>query len=103
LGENEVGGRTWPEITKYCDRRRFLASTRYGVVVALLPADWVAARVADLRQRHQEQGDLRLRDRRDVLKDILEHAVPTTLQDVVIITVIEWPQREAICSGDLRQ
>jgi saccharopine dehydrogenase-like NADP-dependent oxidoreductase len=33
-------------------------------------------------------NDLRLRDRRDVLKDILEHAVPTTLQDVVIIFVI---------------
>ena len=32
--------------------------------------------------------DLRLRDRRDVLKDILEHAVPTTLQDVVIVFVI---------------
>lgn len=31
--------------------------------------------------------DLRLRDRRDVLKDILEQAVPTTLQDVVIIFV----------------
>jgi len=31
--------------------------------------------------------DLRLRDRRDVLKDILEHALPTTLQDVVIIFV----------------
>jgi saccharopine dehydrogenase-like NADP-dependent oxidoreductase len=31
--------------------------------------------------------DLRLRDRRDVLKDILEHAVPSTLQDVVIIFV----------------
>jgi saccharopine dehydrogenase-like NADP-dependent oxidoreductase len=31
--------------------------------------------------------DLRLRDRRDVLKNILEHAVPTTLQDVVIIFV----------------
>src|SRR6266516_1017508 len=29
-------------------------------------------------------NDLRLRDRRHVLKDILEHAVPTTLQDVVI-------------------
>jgi saccharopine dehydrogenase-like NADP-dependent oxidoreductase len=27
-------------------------------------------------------NDLRLRDRRHVLKDILEHAVPTTLQDV---------------------
>jgi saccharopine dehydrogenase-like NADP-dependent oxidoreductase len=32
-------------------------------------------------------NDLRLRDRRNVLKDILEHAVPTTLQDVVIIFV----------------
>lgn len=32
-------------------------------------------------------NDLRLRDRRDVLKDILEQAVPTTLQDVVIIFV----------------
>jgi saccharopine dehydrogenase-like NADP-dependent oxidoreductase len=33
-------------------------------------------------------NDLRLRDRREVLKDILEHAVPTTLQDVVIVFVI---------------
>jgi saccharopine dehydrogenase-like NADP-dependent oxidoreductase len=33
-------------------------------------------------------NDLRLRDRRDVLKDILEHAMPTTLQDVVIISVV---------------
>jgi len=32
-------------------------------------------------------NDLRLRDRRHVLKDILEHAVPTILQDVVIIFV----------------
>jgi len=32
-------------------------------------------------------NDLRLRDRRNVLKDLLEHAVPTTLQDVVIIFV----------------
>jgi saccharopine dehydrogenase-like NADP-dependent oxidoreductase len=32
-------------------------------------------------------NDLRLRDRRDVLKDILEHAVPTTVQDVVIVFV----------------
>jgi saccharopine dehydrogenase-like NADP-dependent oxidoreductase len=31
--------------------------------------------------------DLRLRERREVLKDILEHAVPTTLQDVVIVFV----------------
>ena len=32
-------------------------------------------------------NDLRLRDRRDVLKDILENAVPATLQDVVIVFV----------------
>ena len=32
-------------------------------------------------------NDLRLRDRREVLKDILENALPTTLQDVVIVLV----------------
>ncbi len=32
-------------------------------------------------------NDLRLRDRRELLKDILENAVPITLQDVVIIFV----------------
>src|SRR6202521_4077863 len=32
-------------------------------------------------------NDLRLRDRRDLLKDILEHSVPATLQDVVIVFV----------------
>jgi saccharopine dehydrogenase-like NADP-dependent oxidoreductase len=32
-------------------------------------------------------NDLRLRDRRDLLKDILENSVPITLQDVVIIFV----------------
>jgi saccharopine dehydrogenase-like NADP-dependent oxidoreductase len=31
--------------------------------------------------------DLRLRDRRDVLRDILENALPATLQDVVIVFV----------------
>ncbi len=31
--------------------------------------------------------DLRLRDRREVLKDILEQAVPATMQDVVIVFV----------------
>jgi saccharopine dehydrogenase-like NADP-dependent oxidoreductase len=31
--------------------------------------------------------DLRLKDRRDVLKDILERSVPATLQDVVIVFV----------------
>jgi saccharopine dehydrogenase-like NADP-dependent oxidoreductase len=39
-------------------------------------------------------NDLRLRDRRAVLKDILEHAVPTTLQDVVIIFVTVSGQRD---------
>jgi len=36
--------------------------------------------------------DLRLRERRDLLKDILEHAVPATMQDVVVIfvTVSGW-------------
>jgi saccharopine dehydrogenase-like NADP-dependent oxidoreductase len=32
-------------------------------------------------------NDLRLRDRRELLKDILENAVPMTLQDVVIVFV----------------
>ena len=32
-------------------------------------------------------NDLRLRDRRDMLKDILENAVPATMQDVVIVFV----------------
>jgi saccharopine dehydrogenase-like NADP-dependent oxidoreductase len=32
-------------------------------------------------------NDLRLRDRRDLLKNILENAVPVTLQDVVIVFV----------------
>ena len=38
--------------------------------------------------------DLRLRDRRAVLKDILEHAVPTTVQDVVIIFVTVSGRRD---------
>src|SRR5205085_9647855 len=37
--------------------------------------------------------DLRLKDRRDVLKDILEQAVPATMQDVVIIFVTVAGQR----------
>lgn len=32
-------------------------------------------------------NDLRLRDRRDLLKDILENALPSTMQDVVIVFV----------------
>lgn len=38
--------------------------------------------------------DLRLKDRREVLKDILENAVPSTLQDVVIVFVTASGQRE---------
>ena len=38
--------------------------------------------------------DLRLKDRRDVLKDILEQALPATLQDVVIVFVTVAGQRE---------
>lgn len=36
--------------------------------------------------------DLRMRERRELLKDILEHAVPATMQDVVVIfvTVSGW-------------
>ena len=37
--------------------------------------------------------DLRLRDRRDVLKDILEQALPATMQDVVIVFVTVAGQR----------
>jgi saccharopine dehydrogenase-like NADP-dependent oxidoreductase len=39
-------------------------------------------------------NDLRLRDRRGVLKDILENALPTTMQDVVIVFVTVSGQRE---------
>ncbi|MEP6966085.1 MAG: saccharopine dehydrogenase family protein [Polaromonas sp.] len=39
-------------------------------------------------------NDLRLRERRGVLKDILENALPTTLQDVVIVFVTVSGQRE---------
>jgi len=38
--------------------------------------------------------DLRLRERRDVLKDILEHSLPTTLQDVVIVFVTVTGMRQ---------
>jgi saccharopine dehydrogenase-like NADP-dependent oxidoreductase len=39
-------------------------------------------------------NDLQLRRRRDVLKDILENAVPATLQDVVIVFVTVTGQRD---------
>jgi saccharopine dehydrogenase-like NADP-dependent oxidoreductase len=38
--------------------------------------------------------DLRLRDRRDVLQDILEQAVPATMQDVVIVFVTVSGKKE---------
>jgi saccharopine dehydrogenase-like NADP-dependent oxidoreductase len=44
-------------------------------------------------------NDLRLRDRRELLKDILENAVPITLQDVVIVFVTVSGMR----SGQLMQ
>lgn len=43
--------------------------------------------------------DLRLKDRREVLKDILENALPSTLQDVVIVFVTVSGLRE----GHLQQ
>ena len=43
--------------------------------------------------------DLRLKDRRDVLKDILEQALPATMQDVVIVFVTVTGQRD----GQLQQ
>jgi saccharopine dehydrogenase-like NADP-dependent oxidoreductase len=39
-------------------------------------------------------GDLRLRERRDLLKDILEAAVPRTTQDVVIVFVSATGRRQ---------
>ncbi len=38
--------------------------------------------------------DLRLAERRELMKDILEHAIPVTLQDVVLIFVTVSGQRE---------
>jgi saccharopine dehydrogenase-like NADP-dependent oxidoreductase len=38
-------------------------------------------------------NELRLRERRDVLKDILEHAVPATFQDVVVTFCTATGQR----------
>lgn len=44
-------------------------------------------------------NDLRLRDRRHVLKDILENALPGTMQDVVIVFVTA----SGLCEGQLMQ
>ena len=45
-------------------------------------------------------NDLRLRDRRDVLKDILENALPATMQDVVIVFVTVAGLREGRLQQD---
>ncbi len=44
--------------------------------------------------------DLRLKDRRDVLKDILERALPATMQDVVIVFVTACGWREGRLQQD---
>jgi saccharopine dehydrogenase-like NADP-dependent oxidoreductase len=50
-------------------------------------------------------NELRLNDRRALLKDILENAVPITLQDVVLIfcTVTGWKDGRLIQSTDARK
>ena len=48
-------------------------------------------------------NDLGLRDRREVLKDILENALPATMQDVVIIFVTVCGQGRPLGAGNLRQ
>ena len=49
-------------------------------------------------------NDLGLRHRRDVLKDILENALPATMQDVVIVFVtVSRPQERPPDAGNLRQ
>jgi saccharopine dehydrogenase-like NADP-dependent oxidoreductase len=49
--------------------------------------------------------DLRLGSRREVLKDILEHAVPITLQDVVLIVcaVTGWIDGDFLHVSDVRK
>ena len=49
--------------------------------------------------------DLRLRDRRDLLKDILENAIPVTYQDVVVVfcTVSGWSQGQLVQVSDARK
>jgi saccharopine dehydrogenase-like NADP-dependent oxidoreductase len=50
-------------------------------------------------------NELRLNDRRAILKDILENAVPVTIQDVVLIfcTVTGWKDGRLIQSTDARK
>lgn len=49
--------------------------------------------------------ELRLSERRDVLKDILERAVPVTFQDVVVTfcTVTGWQERQLVQISDARK
>lgn len=44
--------------------------------------------------------DLRLRERREVLKDILEQSVPTTMQDVVIVFVTVSGRKEGLLTQE---
>ncbi len=44
--------------------------------------------------------DLRLKDRRDILKDILENALPSTMQDVVIVFVTVSGMRDGTLQQD---
>ncbi|MCH8044369.1 MAG: saccharopine dehydrogenase NADP-binding domain-containing protein [Planctomycetes bacterium] len=50
-------------------------------------------------------NDLRLSQRREILKDILEHAIPITLQDVVIVfcTVAGWRKGQLVQLSDARK
>ena len=50
-------------------------------------------------------NDLRLSDRRDILKDILESAVPITFQDVVVTfcTVTGWRKGQLVQISDARK
>ena len=44
--------------------------------------------------------DLNLRARRDVFKDVIEHGIPTTTQDVVVIFVTVTGRRDGILTQE---
>ena len=50
-------------------------------------------------------NDLRLSQRREILKDILEHAIPITFQDVVVVfcTVAGWRKGQLVQLSDARK
>lgn len=50
-------------------------------------------------------NELQLCDRREILKDILEHAVPITFQDVVVVfsTVTGWRKEQLVQLSDARK